>query len=55
MQKLLSTNWTAVNDLRHRDPINNVTLMTDYVLEDSLFYERLFAYYPISDRASEFG
>ena len=47
MQKLLSTNWTASYDLRHRDAANNYTLMTDYVLEDALFYERMFEYYPM--------
>jgi hypothetical protein len=55
MQQLLSTNWTAEHDIRLRDPANNFTLRTDYVLEDALFYERLFAYLPVSDRTSAFG
>jgi hypothetical protein len=55
MQKLLGTNWTAVLDLRHRDAANNFTLMTDYVLEDALFYERLFEYYPLSKEYSGHG
>ena len=55
MQKLLATNWTATYELRHRDAANNFTLMTDYVLADELFYERLFAYYPISSTYSSFA
>jgi hypothetical protein len=52
MQKLLPTNWTAAHELRHFDVSNNYTLMTDYVLEDALFYQRLFAYYPVSEQYS---
>lgn len=28
--------------------------MTDYVLEDMLFYERLFAYYPVSEQPTAY-